>query len=40
MESEATAFGHVVENARMGLTLKGETWQRRASIGVDTAKRE
>ena len=40
MESEGAAFGRVVENARMGLALKGETRRRRASIGVDTAERE
>lgn len=34
MESECAAFGRVVENARTGLTLKGEARRRRANIGV------
>ena len=37
MESEGAAFGRVVEKARTGFTLKGETRRRRASI---TAGRE
>ena len=39
MESEGAAFDRVVENARMGPTLKGETRRRRVSIGVDTAEK-
>lgn len=39
MESEGAAFDRVVENARVGLALKGETRRRRVSIGVDGALR-
>lgn len=40
MESEGAAFDRVVENARIGLALKGETRRRRASIGVGGTERE
>lgn len=38
MGSEGAAFGRVVENARTGFTLKGETRRRRASIGVNATE--
>lgn len=40
MESGRAEFGCVVENARTGFTLRGETRRRRASIGVSAVKRE
>ena len=40
IESVRAAFCRVVENARTGFALKGETRRKRASIGVDAAERE
>lgn len=40
IESGRAAFGRVVENARTGFALKGETRRKRASIGVGVAERE